>query len=270
MTLVIVPRAVIGVADPGNRARLADGLGYLVGHYPGVAGYHDPAKDYEYAEMVARYGAAAGKTWEYNYLIGLGGTVFEQAGDRLAAHCLNFNPSSYGVLLMAGIGVSPTRAMIDAFRDLRHELAASGKLRMDHVVGPHYMFRSTACCGTQLAVAPGKAWTSPTGQGRVGALIDPLLEPWTPTPILEDFDMIALDLNPGSPGWVRVTWNGIDLAWVQGEADHVQGRAGVKAVTVSRAELASVIQSSRTRTKSPFLVAVPDPELDVLWAQQAA
>ncbi len=182
----IVPRAEIGVPDPGTRVKIAPARRYLLGHYPGVNGYNDPVKDWQYARSVAAFGIANGTPFEYSYLVGLGGTIFEQAGDRKPAHCLNFNADAIGILLMAGIGVAPTRAMIDAFRELRAHLVDTGALHPDHDCAPHYKYRSTICPGPMLSSTPGAAWKSPTGEGRLGSLIPDLLEPWappiTPTP----------------------------------------------------------------------------------------
>lgn len=181
MTFTIVPRATIGVPDPAlvGRSRLARPLSHALVHYTGGSGYNDPTQDVVYAKRVAQYGISAGKSWEYNYLIGLGGTVFEQAGDYLGAHCANYNGKSIGVLMMLGIGVQPTPTMIDAFRQLRKYLIDTGRLSATSDVAPHYRYRSTACPGLTLAEAPGASWASPTGEGRLGNVISPLLQPWT-------------------------------------------------------------------------------------------
>ncbi|MEY2580530.1 MAG: peptidoglycan recognition protein [Ilumatobacteraceae bacterium] len=137
-------------------------------HYTGSNGYNNPTQDLAYAKSVARYGKAAGKTWEYNYLIGLGGNVYEQAGGFMAAHCLNFNKQSYGVLFMNGIGVEPTDAQVEAFQWLVNTLHAFGSLAVDAEIVPHYHYRSTACPGLTLADKPGKAIRTVTGEGRDG------------------------------------------------------------------------------------------------------
>ncbi|HEX6020904.1 MAG TPA: peptidoglycan recognition family protein [Solirubrobacter sp.] len=170
---------------------------WLVVHYTGVNGYNDHTKDVAYARSVASYGKVAGKTWEYNYLIGLGGTVFEDAGDRVAAHCARANDISIGVLLMLGIGVAPTTAMIDAFRQLRHDLVASGALRLDHQCVPHYRLRATGCPGLTLAAAPsGRFTATPTGEGSLGDLIPDLLAPWVPP---APPPSVPLEANPTDP-----------------------------------------------------------------------
>lgn len=166
----IVDRAVIGVPAPGGRALLASKTIPLLVHYTGVDGYSDPKRDYEYASGVARYGISAGKPFEYNYLIGSGGTVFEQAGAYRGAHCLNFNAQSYGVLFMLGKNIAPSDSQVASFHDLRDYLMASGQLHTAHFVAPHYRYRSTACPGNTLADVPGARWNSPTGEGSLGQL----------------------------------------------------------------------------------------------------
>lgn len=167
MDHVIVPRDEIGVPDPGSRRKLGK-VSSLVVHYTGVHGYDDPEKDWEYARKVALYGKAAGKAWEYNYLIGLGGEIFEQAGDRMAAHCLNANTWSYGVMLMNGIDVPMTFEQIMAFHWLTDVLHWVQALDADAEIVPHYHYRSTGCPGTKIADVPGKAITTVTGEGRDG------------------------------------------------------------------------------------------------------
>jgi hypothetical protein len=54
-------------------------------------------------------------------------------------------------------------------------------LAADHAVAPHYRFRSTACPGIRAEV-PGRAWASPTGEGRLGELIPALRTRPTPPP----------------------------------------------------------------------------------------
>lgn len=183
VTFTIVPRSSIGVPDPAaaGRAKLARPLSHVLVHYTGGAGYNDPTQDVAYAKRVAAFGIANNKKWEYNYLIGLGGTVFEQGGDYMGAHCANFNSKSIGVLVMIGIGVQPTTPQIDAFRQLRKWLTDTGRIAATADVVPHYRYRSTACPGLTLADPPGASWSSPTGEGRLGDVIDPLLKPWSVT-----------------------------------------------------------------------------------------
>lgn len=190
----IAPRATIGLPEPpASRPKLRTGIGHLLVHYTGVGGYAaDPSKDLAYAKSVAYFGMHRNPPipYEYNYLIGPGGGVFEQAGAFKGAHCLNFNPDSYGVLMMLGVGVRPTKAMCDSFVELRRHLVATGQLAPGHEVAPHYRYRSTACPGLTVADAPGTAWPSPTGEGRRGEVLEALRAPLDViTPDVEDDPM---------------------------------------------------------------------------------
>lgn len=178
MTLTLVPRAAILLPEPpATRTRLRAGIKELLCHYTGVNGYPaNPLRDLEYGKSVAYYGQLAGKPYEYNYLIGPGGTVFVQAGEFAGAHCKAWNGESIGVLFMLGVGVQPTPEMIASFHALRVHLMATGALAKDHRVLPHYNRRATACCGQTLAEAPqGRLTTSPTGEGAIGDVLPFLL-----------------------------------------------------------------------------------------------
>lgn len=176
MTITIAPRAVIGLPEPPpTRPKLRRGIGELLVHYTGVNGYKaDPLKDLTYAKSVAYFGLNRDPAipYEYNYLIGPGGGIFEQAGDYRPAHCLNWNTESYGILFMLGIGVAPTAAMVRSFHELCAHLVATGQLAKDYRKVPHYGRRWTGCCGITLADAPhGVRLDSPTGQGSLGELV---------------------------------------------------------------------------------------------------
>lgn len=171
--------------DPSGRTPLRNRK-YLLVHYTGIGvRFNDPAKEVENAREVCRY-----KRWEYNYLMGLGGGTFSQAGNYVGGHCLNFNLESVGVLLMNAIGVAPTQAQIASFHKLRKDLVAQGVLTADHEVHPHYGFRSTGCPGQLIAETPGAFKNSSLGDGRgrfgrvIPELRQPLLStvPTTPTP----------------------------------------------------------------------------------------
>lgn len=187
MTLTIVPRAAIGLPEPpSTRPKLRRGIGELLVHYTGVNGYKaDPLADLRYAKSVAYFGLNRDPAipYEYSYLIGPGGGVFEQAGDYRPAHCLNWNTDSYGVLFMLGIGVAPTAAMIASFHALVAHLVATGQLAKDFRRYPHYARRATGCCGVTLADPPhGVRLDSPTGQGSLGELIPSVKAPLHDTP----------------------------------------------------------------------------------------
>ena len=168
--------------DPSGRPALV-GLRFLLVHFTGVGvRFNDPTKDVAYAREVCGY-----RKWEYNYIVGLGGGVYSQAGDFLAGHCLNFSMASIGVILTNAIGVPSTKAQQFGLLGLRKDLVARGVLTYDHEVHPHYGFRDTGCPGNMLAELPGKAKpNSPTAQGRYGQVIPelrlPLTAVLTPTP----------------------------------------------------------------------------------------
>ena len=193
------PRAVIGVPEPpASRARLR-GVRWLLAHEVGVdtppTGRYrsaDPARVLDDAKAVANYGASSGRTWEYTGMIGLDGSRFTQAGEYMASHCRDFNAESAGLVFLNAVDVPVNAAQVASWHQWRDELVAAGVLVADHAVAPHYRFRSTACPGTR-AEAPGKAWPSPTGEGRLGELIPALRTrptPPTPTPS-EDDDMAS-------------------------------------------------------------------------------
>lgn len=67
-----------------------------------------------------------------------------------------------------------------------------------------------------------------------------------------EVDMICLDYQPNTPGWVATLWCGDTLAWiVNGHADAVLRAAGVKRVTVTKDQFAGVIRSSQTVSQPP-------------------
>lgn len=121
-------------------------------------------------------------------MIGLDGSVFTQAGEYRAQHCLNFNGESAGVIFLNALDVPTNAVQVLAWHGLRAHMVATGILSPAHVVAPHYRYRSTSCPGVR-AEPPGKSWGSPTGEGRLGELIPTLRN--TPTPPPEDDDMAA-------------------------------------------------------------------------------
>lgn len=208
----IFPRSLIGTPEPPATRSKPGAVRYLLGHFTGVGlpltSRYRSAADADViadARTVAQFGISSNRPWEYNWIIGLNGWVFVQAGEYLSAHCLNFNAQSKAVLFLNAIGVPLTPAQIDAFRELRHDLVLRGELHPDHHADPHYMYRTTGCPGAEIATPPGSKWNSPTGQGQLGQLRSELLRPWTPpapppatvdppvepdpAPILEEDDM---------------------------------------------------------------------------------
>lgn len=270
-------RDVIGTPEPPTSRRKLDRVAVLLAHEVGVqtspTGRYrsaDPESVLDDATAAARYGISAGKTWEYNYMIGLDGSVFTQAGEYMAAHCLNYNVQSAGVIFLNALDVPANAAQCEAWHELRDHMIDIGTLTEGHAVAPHYRYRATSCPGLR-AEAPGGMWDSPTGEGRLGNLIPALLtHPADPTPApptpSEDIDMIALDYTATEPDTV-LTWDGLFLAWVEnGNADAVLRQAGVQRQTVDREKIKGVILASRTTTREPWTL---DPELAALWKSRA-
>lgn len=196
MVITVHPRSKIGTPEPSpSRAKLR-GVGWLLAHEVGVAtklngGRYrssDPDVVLDDAKAAAAYGVAAGKPWEYNWMLGRDGSIFTQAGEFVAAHCLDFNRLSAGVIWLNALGLGPTDAQVESWWFLRGHAVDIGVLAADHQVAPHYRFRATSCCGV-LAKPPGAAWNSPTGEGRVGDLIDRLTIPTIPDPAPQEDDM---------------------------------------------------------------------------------
>lgn len=271
----IAPRSVIGTPEPpATRLRLKDAL-WLLAHEVGVntpaTGRYrsaDPARVLSDARAAASYGISAGKSWEYSFMIGLDGSIFTQAGEYVGSHCLNFNTRSAGVIFLNATDVPNTPAQNASWHELRAHMVAEGILSPYHAVAPHYRFRSTSCPGLRAEV-PGKAWASPTKEGRLGDLIPELQAspPVTPPPVTpptpdQEITMIALDHHPelvSTNGWTAFTWTGVELSWVvNGYADSVLRRAGVARQTVSDVELSGIIASSTTKTDAPYTLSPAD------------
>lgn len=234
--MTVYPRSKIGTPEPSPSRRKLVRVGWLLAHEVGVntrpGGRYrsdDPATVLDDAKAAATYGVAAGKPWEYNWMIGRDGSIFTQAGEYVAAHCLAFNTQSAGVIWLNALGLAPTAAQIESWWFLRGHAVDIGVLAADHQVAPHYRFRATSCCGV-LANPPGKAWDSPTGEGRTGDLIDALTIPTIPDPapvpppdhpaadLEDDMHIIVGRLaNPADPR--RWAWNGINVRWIRDEAE---------------------------------------------------
>lgn len=183
---MIHPRSTIGTpTPPADRRRLAR-VGVLLAHHVGVNVGHryrspDPQQVLSDARAVAAFGISSGRPWEYSYMIGLDGSIFEQAGEVMAAHCLGFNPHSAAVVFLNANDVQVNAAQVAAWWEVRDHMVDQDTLAADHVAAPHYRYRKTACPGIR-AEAPGRAWSSPTGQGRLGDLIPALTLRPTPPP----------------------------------------------------------------------------------------
>lgn len=235
----IVPRAVIGVPEPPTTRRRLDRVGVLLAHHVGVSAtitsrYQNPADELFDAQAAASWGISSGRSWEYSYMIGLGGTIFEQAGEYMGQHCLNFNASSGGVIFLNVDEIQVTTAQIEAWHWLRGDMVARGTLAADHTVAPHYRYRTTGCPGIR-AELPGAGWASPTGQGRLGNLI-PALQ------TAEDDDMAKPEdvyiVKPyvgatGNPPWFLVERFGGGVRYAMAED---AGNPAIKQVTAINQE----------------------------------
>ena len=68
----------------------------------------------------------------------------------------------------------------------------------------------------------------------------------------EEPDMVWIDYQPGTAGWVACIWTGTHLGWLRnGHASAVAEKAGVARVTVDRNQFLGLIQSSETTTDCP-------------------
>lgn len=191
MAFTIHPRAAIGCPEPpASRAKLPARIATVLAHYVGVPSttrylgadhpHPSPEMDAVDARAIAAYGVNAGKSWEYNFMIGAAGTVFEQAGPFRAAHCLGMNDRSIGVLFLLGNGRRPTAQMVAAWHDLLDLLRFTGAITPTAELAPHYRYRATDCPAL-LAEPPGR-WLAhgPNNQGWDGDLIPALLHRETP------------------------------------------------------------------------------------------
>ena len=222
--MMIHPRSHIGTpTPPATRYRLPR-VGVLLAHEVGVntpaTGRYrstDPARVLSDARAAAAYGISTNRPWEYSYMIGLDRSIFTQAGEFMAAHCRGFNTDSAAVLFLNAVDVPVNAGQIDAWHELRAHMVTDGIIAANHTVGPHYRYRSTSCCGIH-ADPPGKAWNSPTGEGRLGNLIPALaVTPIAPTnpaipPTTEDDDMADIKYiatppknRAGNPPWMIVS-----------------------------------------------------------------
>lgn len=141
---------------------------YLTVHYTGAGLWLDPDDTPTELRAIQNYAQAAGKPWEYNYVIDGQGLVFEYAGGYRAAHWADhrttpptgMNQYAIGVLLLVGLADAahlqgfekPTDEMVQAFRELRARLTATGALAVDHQVLPHRLMpgANTLCPGPEV------------------------------------------------------------------------------------------------------------------------
>ena len=101
--------------------------------------------------------------------------------------------------------------------------------------------------GASMWAPNGGMWDMDAFRHDVGLALEP-----TPSPMIDEVDMICIDHNPGTPEWTALTYTGTQLAHVvNGHADAVMRRAGVARQTVTDAELDGLIRSAQTTTPCP-------------------
>lgn len=201
--MILVPRDTVWPGQtPTNsndmtRRLLAPWRPYLTIHYTGGGMWLDPGDTADELRQIQRYAQAAGKPWEYNYVIDGQGLVFEYAGDYQAAHSAGDNDVAIGVLLLVGFAGTfpghvtyweePTEPMVTAVRDLRGWLVSTNRLAGGHLMVPHKGMPGAA------TICPGPS---------VMARWDDLDRPPTPTPQppMED-DMEILIGNQAGTVW---------------------------------------------------------------------
>ena len=238
MSLTIVGRAQIGVpAPPSHRLKLRDRR-HVLCHQVGVG----PPQTYRYrserydevlrdARSIAAFGASSGRTYEYNYLIGLDGTVFEQAGEYIAAHCKNFNEESVGILMIRATDIPSSSRQRESWHELIDWLVARDVIDPQHERAPHYRYRYTGCCGLD-ADPPGKRYVeSPTGEGSHGLLIPELRSRPIPPPTEETLPMDFVLICPAANVLVHMG-GGITMAGTYVDANGARAIASTLGVPV--------------------------------------
>lgn len=163
-------RAYSGLPAPHNnngttlRPFLAPLRPTITCHYPGAPVGKSYAGDTMLGDVkkkiyllnMQRYAQAAGKSFEYNYLLFMDGEVWEYAGDFLAAHSAGDNAESYGVQFVNGQDDLCTDAQVASFRWLRDiHLKSRQRLTVSCACTPHREMpgAQTACPGDR-AIMP--------------------------------------------------------------------------------------------------------------------
>jgi len=178
-----MPRIIGIVPLTHTTSRVLRPTPHFLVHYTGGGSPYAGNTDAQHMARLQASAINAGKTWEYNYVVTFfQGWIWEMAGEFQGAHCLNFNPQSYGVQVNLGVGYEPSQIVMDSVRWLFAELKKNGQLTQDAVMKCHYTFRSTACPGNTLADPPGPRWNSPTGEGSLGNPRKELLVPYNTLP----------------------------------------------------------------------------------------
>lgn len=154
----IVPRTEIGLTPEvynNDGVTLRPPLSqerWLTVHYTGVdVAWGDPGDTPAEIRSIQRYAQGAGKSNEYNYVIGQDNDdlIYEYAGHFQAAHSAGENSQSVGVLMLNGTREPLTDKQVRKFRWLRQLLVFDGTLKPNHEVTPHKEMpgAATACPG---------------------------------------------------------------------------------------------------------------------------
>jgi hypothetical protein len=174
--MILVPRSTIWPGQTPTsstgapRPLLAPDRPYLTIHYTGGGLWLDPDDSPTELKAIQAYATAAGKPWEYNYVVDGQGIVFEYAGTYRAAHYHQGNELAIGVLLLVGLAhvsppsgfEEPTEPMIAAVRDLRAWLLSTGALAPDHAMLQHRQMPGAATiCPGQAVIDRWTAFTAP-------------------------------------------------------------------------------------------------------------
>jgi hypothetical protein len=111
---------------------------------------------YKFLHRLEQVARNAGKPYEYNTVIPVmrdnSAHVIAYADEYLAAHSSGENSIAHGTLFVTGVGQPLNAGAILAFQWWNAVLEATGRLRRDSIIAPHYQMpgASTACPGTQI------------------------------------------------------------------------------------------------------------------------
>jgi hypothetical protein len=130
----------------------------MTAHYPGwttSSGWGElivtDSQKAKYMHDMQRYAEAAGKSYEYNYVIFMDGCVQEYAGIYLAAHSAGENAISIGVQFVNNVEELGTDAQVYAFQWLRDVWLKKQNMVIPqlYIVTPHRNMpgAATACPG---------------------------------------------------------------------------------------------------------------------------
>lgn len=144
-------RAITGLKDPTKRLTAAPRLRKLLYlHHTVTPTSLDWALDWRKVQRVAFDRGYADIS--YTFGVHWSGVAMEgRAPNVLGAHTEGYNSTAHAIVLIGNYEVSePTVEMINAVRELRAHMVATGLLTDDHVFRYHRMTSSTACPGAKV------------------------------------------------------------------------------------------------------------------------